>query len=78
MVFVQYYRYGCITGELIQACGDRSIFILDGRNSLTTMINDSIKANKLPDRKYPAFQIFKGDNLLRSYPINNIIKTEYK
>ena len=48
--------------ELIDACGDTGVFVLDGRNSYQTMLADARnRAQRLEHwRKYPAFVICKG------------------
>ena len=58
MYYVQYFTAD--NSRLIEACVDRGVVILDGRNSLTTMIEDAkfFNANRRP--RYAAFQIRKG------------------
>ena len=70
--YVQYLDYSPISGKLIEPCGDRSVFILDGRNNIETMINDAIQANGFRRPKYPHFKIMRGDfhsarEIYRSY-----------
>lgn len=76
MYYVQYFEKGMVTGKLIEACGDRAVFILDGRNNLKTMINDAIRFNGYRRPVYKAFQIFKGQSFTRSKPITDIISLE--
>ena len=51
MHFAEFYTKNKDTGELMDQCGDRSVYILDGRNSRSTMISDTkmwaAKNNKL-------------------------------
>ena len=66
----------------IDATGDRSVFILDGRNSQETMRTDALKQAQRMEHweKYPAFQLCKGDRLFNEtkrgpmqrivYPVN--------
>jgi len=75
MHYVQYFIRGCNTGDLIEGCGDRAVFILDGRNSLATMLNDAHEANKSNGRHYPAYQIHRG-SFSNSHPISKIIHTK--
>lgn len=68
--------------RLIDATGDRSVFILDGRNSQETMRADALKQAQRMEhwQKYPAFQLCKGDRLFNEkkrgpvqrivYPVN--------
>lgn len=72
MVYVQYFDKSCISDNLIPACGDRSVVVLDGRNKLETWIQDAIKFNGFRRPKYKAFQIFKGESFTRSNPITEI------
>jgi hypothetical protein len=59
--YVQYLDYSPVSGNLIEPCGDRSVFILDGRNNLATWINDAKDANGFRRPKYPHFKIMLGD-----------------
>ena len=72
MVFVQYFHNGT-TGKLIEACGDRAVVILDGRNNLATWKADAVKFNGFRRPNYLAYQIFKGDHMLAARPITPII-----
>jgi len=71
MRYVQYYQKQ--DGELVEACGDRSIVILDGRNSIETSKQDAINFNGYHRPKYDGFRIRQGDGFTRSKPITNII-----
>ena len=73
MIFVQYFDRGCITGDLKEACGDRSVVILDGRNSMVTWKADAVKFNGYRRPVYDAYQLFKGRNFLDARPITDII-----
>jgi hypothetical protein len=59
--YVQYLALSPITGKFYEPCGDRAVFILDGRNSLQTWINDAREANGFRRPNYPAFKIMLGD-----------------
>lgn len=73
MVYVQYYHTD-LANNLSEACGDRAVFILDGRNSLSTMHNDAIVNNGVRRPKYEAYRIFKGSSFLNSQPLTGIIR----
>ena len=73
MIFVQYFDRGGITGDLREACGDRSIVILDGRNSMSTWKDDAVKFNGFRRPVYAAYQLYKGRNVNDSKPITDII-----
>ncbi len=59
--YIQYLDYSPITGNLYEPCGDRAVVVLDGRNSLATMIEDGHNFNGYRRPKYPHFRIMKGD-----------------
>jgi hypothetical protein len=59
--YVQYLAYSPITGNLYEPCGDRAVVVLDGRNSLETMINDAHEFNGFRRPTYPHFKIMRGD-----------------
>lgn len=59
--YVQYLAKSPMSGELYEPCGDRAVFILDGRNSLATMIQDAHDANGFNRPKYDHFKIMRGD-----------------
>ncbi len=73
MVYVQYFQKSAISNDLVSACGDRSVVILDGRNNLETMQNDARQFNGYRRPHYPAFQIMRGESFSRSSPITSII-----
>lgn len=54
-----------LAGEMTKPCGSDSVFILDGRNNLDTMITDAhnrLKAlNKHVHPTWCGFNIMKGD-----------------
>jgi hypothetical protein len=58
--YIQYLDYD-LSGKLSEPCGDRSIVVLDGRNSLETMIKDGIDFNGYRRPNYPHFRIMQGD-----------------
>ena len=60
---VEYMDYDT-TGKLNQCTGDRCIVILDGRRSLSGLIDDAHECNGIRRPSYPAFRIFKGDRAL--------------
>jgi len=70
MYYVQYYEK--TVDGFIEACGDRSILILDGRNNLETMCQDAEHYNGFRRPYYAAYRIFKGGSILRSSPITEL------
>ncbi len=65
---VEYLDYD-LANKLEKPCGDRSTVILDGRNSLATMISDARKFNGFRRNNYPAFRIFKNDKLVYEWGV---------
>ena len=70
MIYVQFYQRGVITGETIEACGDRAVIILDGRCSHKWM--GDIAALECKHRGYVAWRIFKGESFTRSAPVSKL------
>jgi hypothetical protein len=69
MYFAQYYGPSAINpDELIEGCGDRSVYILDGRNSLSVMHYDAIRWGR--KHGWKAYHIEKGESLLRARRIS--------
>ena len=57
-VYVQYLDRG-LDGKLVEAIGDRSVVILDARNSLQTWVKDARSFNGFCRPFYPGFRIYK-------------------
>ena len=71
MHYAQFFQQSALNkGELIEATGDRSVIILDGRESSTTHHMLAKKAAEA--RGYQAYQLMRGDSLLRSSPASPI------
>lgn len=73
MVYAQYFNYGVISKELIEACGDRSVVILDGRQNEYTWHIDAVECNGFRRPKYPAYQLWRGRNFSDSQPISKVV-----
>jgi len=58
--YVQYLDYD-LGGLLTEPCGDRSVFVLDARNNIDTMIQDARENNGKRRPEYPHFQIRIGN-----------------
>lgn len=59
MYFATFYQPSAIQPDkLIEACGDRAIIILDGREHAAT--HHSISAAECKKRGYKAYQLHKG------------------
>lgn len=72
MFYVQFFQRGVMTGKIIEACGDRSVLILDGRQSVNT--HHDIAADECRKRGYVAYQLLKGETFTRSTPDTNVIE----
>lgn len=71
MYYAQFFQRGAVTGEPIEACGDRSVIILDGRESKNKM--HEFAESECNRRGYIGWQLFKGDTFTRSAPISEVI-----
>lgn len=72
MYYVQYFQRDSKT-MLVEACGDRSVVLLDGRNNLRTMKEDVMRYNGNHRPNYDAYRIYQGDTFTRSHPITELI-----
>lgn len=70
MHYAQFYQKSAISDEIIEACGDRSVVILDGRYSRQWMGDTA--ATECKRRGYVAWRIFKGETFTRSAPISQL------
>lgn len=73
MIYVQFYQHSAYpvgSTELIEACGDRSVVILDGR--LRPQAMGRIAAAECVKRGYLAWRVFKGESFTRSAPISQL------
>jgi hypothetical protein len=59
--YIQYLDYSPVTGALYEPCGDRAVVELDGRQSLSTWIQDGYDFNGFRRPKYPHFKVMRGD-----------------
>ena len=66
-VWVEYYN------GANPAVGDRSVVRLDGRNSLTTWVEDGHAFNGVRRPYYDGFKIIRGTSLLGTTEITNYI-----
>lgn len=72
MYWIEYFKRD-LANNLTEAVDDRGTVRLDGRNSLQTMKNDAVRFNGYRRPIYEAYQIIKGDSLLRARPITAVI-----
>lgn len=64
MIYVQFFnRRG---PDYVEACGDRSVCILDGREKPGTHLQ--VGAAECRKRGFAAFQVYRGASLLQSLP----------
>jgi len=69
MIYAQFYHYG-LTGDLVEACGDRSVVIIDARLRMATI--GEIAADECKKRGYVAWAIFKGESFTNSVRVSHI------
>lgn len=70
MTFAEFYHRGLITGSPIAACGDRSVVILDGRNSADT--HAAVARAECLKRGYIGFTLNRGETFTRSRKIRDL------
>ena len=70
MMYAAFYQKSAMSDEIIGACGDRSVVILDGRLNPHTL--GEIAAEECKRRGYLAWRIFKGESFTRSRPISQL------
>ena len=68
MLYAQFYQKSAISDSLVEACGDRSVIILDGRYSPQT--NGEIAAREAAKRGYLAWSIHRGESFTRSTKVS--------
>jgi len=73
MIYVQYFQKSATSEELVEACGDRAVVVLDGRQSTATQKVDAISLNGTRRPTYLAYQLFRGETFTRSEAITGII-----
>ena len=72
MYWVQFFQKSATTPHrLIEACGDRAVVILDGREA--TRSHNAIAREECEKRGYLAYQLHKGDGFTRSRPYSPVI-----
>lgn len=71
MLYAQFYQVSALDqNKLIEASGDRSVIILDGRYRSET--NGKIAADECKKRGYVAWRIFSGESFTRSRPVSQL------
>jgi hypothetical protein len=68
MIYAQFYHYD-LSGNLVEACGDRSVVIIDARLKPRTI--GEIAADECKKRGYVAWAIFKGESFTNSCPLSD-------
>lgn len=63
MYFAQFYQFGAVSGKPIEACGDRSVIILDGRESRAS--HNGIALVECRARGYVGYSLHKGSGFNR-------------
>ena len=71
MYYAQFWQKSAISEKLVEACGDRAVIILDGRQCMGVMKDLSLYWGR--KRGYLAYQIHRGESFTRSQPITDVI-----
>ena len=69
MIYAQFYHYGT-TGNLVEACGDRAVVVLDAR--FKPVANGEIAEEECKKRGYDAWAIFRGESFTNSAIVSEI------
>lgn len=69
MIYAQFYHYD-LSGNLVEACGDRSVVIIDARQRRSTV--GEIADDECKKRGYVAWAIFKGKSFTNSVQVSDI------
>lgn len=72
MIFAQFYHYGVESHSLIEACGDRSVVILDARRCYSSHFADA--RMECAKRNFDAWELRKGNSFSDAKPISPIVK----
>jgi len=72
MYFTQFYQKSATSDKTIEACGDRAVIILDGREQAGT--HHSISRYECVRRGYTHYSVHTGSAFSRSRRISDIVK----
>lgn len=67
----EFFNRSTSTGDYVQAVGDRSVIILDGRNTSDAM--HAIAADECKKRGFVAYRINKGARFTQCVPVTRIV-----
>jgi len=67
MAYAQFYQKGIVSGNLIEACGDRSVIKIDAR--LTFHNQHAIAREECEKRGFIGYQLLQGNHLLSAEPV---------
>lgn len=79
MIFAQFSQvavYPPGTDKVIEACGDRSVIILDGREKETTL--HALAKQESIKRGYIGYTLYRGETFTRCKAISSFIDTRDK
>ena len=69
MIYAQFYHYS-LSENLVEACGDRAVVIIDARLKPRTI--GEIAADECKKRGYIAWAIFKGESFTNSVRVSSV------
>ncbi len=74
MLYVQFFQRSATNpNDLVEACGDRSVIILDAQERADT--HKTIATRECMRRGYRAWQLWKGDSFTRSTAVSPVYHT---
>jgi len=71
VIYAQFFHKSAISNDLIEACGDRSVIILDGRSPKQ---HRGEAGAECMSRGYKAWQLMRGPRFTDSQPISEIVE----
>lgn len=74
MIYAEFHDFD-LAGNLVSACGDRSVIHLDGRLSHFNLYR--VAADVCKRRGFVAYRILKGDRLLSAAPVSPVVRVDH-
>lgn len=77
--YMQVAAWPLHTDKLIDGCGDRSVYVLDGRNNMHTMHQDALKFAQRHEHwhKWAAYRICMGPRLFEETRSTPVVRISY-
>lgn len=63
MIYAQFYQKSAVSDELVEACGDRGVIVVDARQCMGVM--KDLARYSCKQRGYRAFKLIQAENFNR-------------